>query len=205
MRGAGQILEGGGACAGRGGGGGAGGARTEHLAQKTLLVCIRGTSLCPTGSTGCPWQKARGQRPKCVFLYLSSIALRPRGVMMKRAWMRPYSSSAADSIDSCAAVCVLACARGRGVRVAGAGAHAGVAAAHSQRRDACCSLLRAARAHLLLLGEARRRRALHIEDGVQRELIVRHLCAQSGQVEVVLDEVLLDFRKELVALERAEP
>ena len=80
-----------------------------------------------------------------------------------------------------------------------------VAAAHSQRRDACCSLLRVARAHLLLLGEARRRRALHIEDGVQRELIVRHLCAQSGEVEVVLDEVLLDFRKELVALERAEP
>ena len=56
---------------------------------------------CPTGSTGCPWQKARGQRPKCVFLYLSSIALMPRGVMMKRAWIRPYSSSAADSIDSC--------------------------------------------------------------------------------------------------------
>tara|TARA_B100000795_G_scaffold240107_1_gene202100 strand:+ start:366 stop:563 length:198 start_codon:yes stop_codon:yes gene_type:complete len=60
-------------------------------------------------------------------------------------------------------------------------------------------------AHLLLLGEARGRRALHIEDGVQRELVVRHLRAQSGEVEVVLDEVLLDFRKELVALERAEP
>ena len=44
--------------------------RTEHFGQKTLLVCMRGTSLCPTGSTGCPWQKARGQRPKCVFLYL---------------------------------------------------------------------------------------------------------------------------------------
>ena len=88
---------------GEAGEGGAGGARTEHLAQKTLLVCIRGTSLCPTGSTGCPWQKARGQRPKCVFLYLSSIALRPRGVMMKRAWMRPYSSSAAASTASCRA------------------------------------------------------------------------------------------------------
>ena len=111
---------------GRGGRGGQGGevegkggergARTEHFGQKTLLVCIRGTSLCPTGSTGWPWQKARGQRPKCVFLYLSSIALMPRGVMMKRAWMRPYSSSAADSIDSCAAVCVLACGCGCGWR-----------------------------------------------------------------------------------------
>ena len=132
---------------GEAGEGGAGGARTEHLAQKTLLVCIRGTSLCPTGSTGCPWQKARGQRPKCVFLYLSSIALRPRGVMMKRAWMRPYSSSAADSIDSCAAACVLACARGRGVRVAGAGGGSGCAcgcvwqlptASAEMRAAACC-------------------------------------------------------------------
>eukprot|EP00320_Phaeocystis_rex_P019808 CAMPEP_0119076548 /NCGR_PEP_ID=MMETSP1178-20130426/87857_1 /TAXON_ID=33656 /ORGANISM="unid sp, Strain CCMP2000" /LENGTH=174 /DNA_ID=CAMNT_0007058841 /DNA_START=45 /DNA_END=569 /DNA_ORIENTATION=- len=58
---------------------------------------------------------------------------------------------------------------------------------------------------LLLLGEARGRRALHIEDGVQRELVVRHLCAQSRQVEVVLDEVLLHLREELIALERAEP
>merc|ERR1740130_1962577 len=78
----------------------------------------------------------------------------PRGVMTKRAWMRPYSSSAADSIDS------------------------------------CCSSEKPAVA------------GLSTSRMVSRELVVRHLRAQSGEVEVVLDEVLLDFRKELVALER---
>ena len=53
------------------------------------------------GQRGWPPQKTRGQRPKWTALYLSSIALMPRGVMMKRAWISPYSSSAADSIDSC--------------------------------------------------------------------------------------------------------
>ena len=42
-----------------------------HLAQYMLTVVCRGKSLCPTGSTGCPWQYTRWQRPKSALMYFS--------------------------------------------------------------------------------------------------------------------------------------
>eukprot|EP00962_Isochrysis_galbana_P003738 scaffold1053_cov107-Isochrysis_galbana.AAC.15 len=74
---------------------------SPHFGQKVLHVCVRGMSDCPTGRTACPWQNTRGQRPKWMFLYLPSMPDMPRGVMMYRAWIRPYKSSAAASTASC--------------------------------------------------------------------------------------------------------
>ena len=58
---------------------------------------------------------------------------------------------------------------------------------------------------LLILREPRLARRLHIEDRVQRVLVVRHLHAEAGEVKIVLDKILVHLHKELIPLERAEP
>ncbi|KAI0567555.1 casein kinase 2 beta polypeptide [Gracilaria domingensis] len=44
-----------------------------------------------------------------------------------------------------------------------------------------------------------------VEDGVERVVVVGDLRGQAGEVEVVVDKVLLDLAEELVALELREP
>ena len=49
------------------------------------------------------------------------------------------------------------------------------------------------------------RTRLGVEDEVERVVVVGHEAAQAREVEVILDVLLVDFAKELVALEAAEP
>ena len=110
----------------------------------------------------------------------------PRDVRINRAWISPYSSSDALSIMSLCSSVRFSSARGAGISEASAAA----AEARRKRRGK--------------LGW-RTRRQLDIEDRVQRVLVVWHLARQPGEVEIVLDVILVDLAEELVPLERAEP
>ena len=46
---------------------------------------------------------------------------------------------------------------------------------------------------------------LEVQDEVERVIIIRHLTAQSAHIEIVLNVVIVDLGKELVASQVAEP
>ena len=67
------------------------------------------------------------------------------------------------------------------------------------------SLLVFSSSHLLLLLRQLVLNHFNVEYHVERVIVIRHERVQAGQIEVVLDVVLVDLHEELVAAEGAEP
>lgn len=113
-----------------------------------------------------------------------TILERPREVMMKRAWMRPYRCRADDS----------RCSRWSSLRSSSAARMR----RHGQSRGQQIERGRKG-------GGGQARRTGRVGDEVERGRVALHLCVEAREVEAIEDVLLVDLAEVLVALRREEP